>query len=115
MIKALTIFLKSRRGVNFAETSLGQYRARLQQTKLEITSKDKGEAVTSAARGEQLISERSCTAWSMISVLRSSCASRPRAAESRHGGPAPARKVDLDTERMSQPRSPRIARPAGTR
>ena len=61
-LKALTIFLKSRRGINFAETSLGQYRARLQQTKLEIPSKDKGEALPSAARGEQLISERSCTA-----------------------------------------------------
>src|SRR5581483_9625372 len=61
-LKALTIFLKSRRGINFAETSLGQYRARLQQTKLEIPSKDKGEALPSAARGEQLIGERSCTA-----------------------------------------------------
>ncbi|HTT22581.1 MAG TPA: c-type cytochrome [Candidatus Sulfotelmatobacter sp.] len=61
-LKALTIFLKSRRGVNFAETSLGQYRARLQPVKA-------GEAITSQTpkpvtpgRGEELIAERSCTA-----------------------------------------------------
>lgn len=60
-IKALTVFLKSRRGINFAETSLGQYRARLQQTKLEETSKPQAVEAT-AIRGEQLIAERSCTA-----------------------------------------------------
>ena len=63
-IKALTIFLKSRRGINFAETSLGQYRARLQQTSATAGSKQKTgqEAPPSPARGEQLIAERSCTA-----------------------------------------------------
>jgi len=60
-IKALTVFMKSRRGKNFAETSLGQYRARLQQTKFEEGSKDKA-AAPSPGRGEQLIRERSCTA-----------------------------------------------------
>jgi len=59
-IKALTVFLKSRRGINFAETSLGQYRARLQQTKLEELNK--AQAAPSAAHGEQLISDHSCTA-----------------------------------------------------
>jgi len=61
-IKALTVFLKSRRGINFAETSLGQYRARLQQAKAEETAKPETLAAFSAARGEQLIGERSCTA-----------------------------------------------------
>jgi len=59
-IKALTVFLKSRRGINFAETSLGQYRARLQQTKLEINKQPA--AAPSAQAGEQLIAQRSCTA-----------------------------------------------------
>ena len=61
-IKALTVFLKSRRGINFAETSLGQYRARLQQTKSESSSKAQAGSAPSPARGEQLVSERSCTA-----------------------------------------------------
>jgi mono/diheme cytochrome c family protein len=58
-IKALTVFLKSRRGKNFAETSLGQYRARLQHTK--VGNQPSGQTITTAARGEQLVSERSCT------------------------------------------------------
>lgn len=61
-IKALTVFLKSRRGINFAETSLGQYRARLQQAKAEEAAKPQTTAAPSSARGEQLIGERSCTA-----------------------------------------------------
>ena len=61
-IKAITVFLKSRRGINFSETSLGQYRARLQQTKAEETAKPQASSAPSATRGEQLISERSCTA-----------------------------------------------------
>jgi len=60
-IKALTVFLKSRRGINFAETALGQYRARLQQAKAE-GPKQEASAAPSATRGEQLIGERSCTA-----------------------------------------------------
>jgi sulfur oxidation c-type cytochrome SoxX len=61
-IKALTVFLKSRRGKNFAETSLGQYRARLQQTKADEVAKPQTPVAPSPIRGEQLISERSCTA-----------------------------------------------------
>jgi mono/diheme cytochrome c family protein len=61
-IRALTVFLKSRRGINFAETSLGQYRARLQQAKSEEAAKPQTSTVASSARGEQLIGERSCTA-----------------------------------------------------
>jgi len=61
-IKALTVFLKSRRGINFAETSLGQYRARLQQAKPEETAKPQTPATPSSVRGEQMIAERSCTA-----------------------------------------------------
>jgi mono/diheme cytochrome c family protein len=60
-IKALTVFLKSRRGKNFAETSLGQYRARVQQTKIGEHAIAQTMAA-SPARGEQLVSERSCTA-----------------------------------------------------
>jgi len=60
-IKALTVFLKSRRGINFAETSLGQYRARLQQTKA-IDANKRAVPTASSARGQELISERSCTA-----------------------------------------------------
>ena len=61
-IKALTVFLKSRRGINFAETSLGQYRSRLQQTKLEAASNPQASTAPSPVRGQQLISDRSCTA-----------------------------------------------------
>ena len=61
-IKALTVFLKSRRGKNFAETSLGQYRARLQQTKADEVAKPQTPVAPSPLRGEQLINERSCTA-----------------------------------------------------
>lgn len=63
-IKALTVFLKSRRGINFAETSLGQYRARLEQTSAPATAKltAANETAVSASRGQQLIADRSCTA-----------------------------------------------------
>jgi mono/diheme cytochrome c family protein len=62
-IKALVVFLKSRRGVNFAETSLGVYRARLQESKASSTEKSGATPLApSAARGEQLITQRSCTA-----------------------------------------------------
>ena len=59
-IKALTIFLKSRRGMNFSETSLEKYRARLQQSR--SSGESKAAVAPSAGRGEQLITERSCTA-----------------------------------------------------
>jgi len=68
-IKALVVFLKSRRGMNFAETSLGVYRARLEESKASSAEKAGGAEKTggasgaaSATRGEQLIAERSCTA-----------------------------------------------------
>jgi mono/diheme cytochrome c family protein len=62
-IKALVVFLKSRRGMNFSETTMEQYRARLQQTKLPAgAGGGTAENAPSAARGEQLIAERSCTA-----------------------------------------------------
>jgi mono/diheme cytochrome c family protein len=59
-IKALVIFLKSRRGMNFAETSLAKYRARAQEAK--TGSETAPAAAPSAAHGEQLIAQRSCTA-----------------------------------------------------
>jgi mono/diheme cytochrome c family protein len=62
-LKALTVFLKSRRGMNFAETSLGQYRARLQQIKAEEPKPGSAPSLTaSPTRGEQLITDHSCTA-----------------------------------------------------
>lgn len=63
-VRALVIFLKSRRGMNFSETSLQRYRAALNAKKpAEGTSKDpalQGAALT--ARGEKLIGEHACTA-----------------------------------------------------
>ena len=60
-IKAIVVFLKSRRGLNFAETSMEQYRARIHEPKAAP-----GVAATAAppttTRGEQLIAQRSCTA-----------------------------------------------------
>ncbi len=60
-VKALVIFLKSRRGVNLAETSIDRYRMRTGDTKAG------GPAVTAAVaataeRGRQLIDERACLA-----------------------------------------------------
>lgn len=63
-IKALVIFLKSRRGMNFAETSLEEYRVRLQVVKTTpaATSPRATTGSVSAAQGEQLIGQRGCTA-----------------------------------------------------
>ena len=63
-IKALVIFLKSRRGMNFAETSLEKYRVRLQEVKLTpaAATAERPAAGVTAARGEELISQRACTA-----------------------------------------------------
>jgi len=62
-IKALVVFLKSRRGMNFAETTMEQYRAQLQQTSLPAgVGGAAAENAPSVARGEQLIAQRSCTA-----------------------------------------------------
>ena len=61
-IKALVVFLKSRRGMNFAETTMEQYKARLQQTSSPVGAGGAVENAPSAARGEQLVAQRSCTA-----------------------------------------------------
>lgn len=63
-VRALVIFLKSRRGMNFAETSLERYRARLDVRRAEPSAAARAAvaAPTLSSRGEQLISERACTA-----------------------------------------------------
>jgi len=62
-IKALVVFLKSRRGMNFAETTMEQYLAQQPERKLPAGLKTvAAESVSEAARGEQLIAQRSCTA-----------------------------------------------------
>lgn len=60
-IKALVIFLKSRRGLNFAEASMEQYRARLHETKAAPGTTLPAE-LPSVVRGQQLVARRSCTA-----------------------------------------------------
>ena len=60
-IKAIVIFLKSRRGLNFAETSMEQYRSRIHETKAAPGGAASG-ATPASVRGEQLIAQRSCTA-----------------------------------------------------
>jgi len=66
-VRALTVFLKSRRGVNFAETSLDRYRAALRRegTAAPTAAPEAPEAPagpTPAALGEKLITDRSCLA-----------------------------------------------------
>jgi mono/diheme cytochrome c family protein len=56
-VKALVIFLKSRRGVNFAETTLDRYKARIANVAVVIPPGGAGEKA-----GEQLIAGRACTA-----------------------------------------------------
>jgi len=56
-IRALVIFLKSRRGVNFAETTLDRYKAHIANVAVVIPPGTAGEKA-----GEQLISDRACTA-----------------------------------------------------
>jgi mono/diheme cytochrome c family protein len=51
------IFLKSRRGVNFAETSLDRYKAHIENVAVVIPPGTAGEKA-----GEQLITDRACTA-----------------------------------------------------
>jgi sulfur oxidation c-type cytochrome SoxX len=64
-VKALVIFLKSRHGMNFAETSLDRYRAtHVSETKPETVTA-KSAVLTSrmeAGKGEQLVNEHACTA-----------------------------------------------------
>ncbi len=70
-VKALVVFLKSRRGINFSETSLDRYRASLNKGKssqpLTATAEStpKAEPALSGslvASGERLINDRSCLA-----------------------------------------------------
>ena len=56
-VRALVIFLKSRRGVNFAETSLDRYKAHIENVAVVIPPGTAGERA-----GEQLIADRACTA-----------------------------------------------------
>ena len=51
------IFLKSRRGVNFAETSLDRYKAHIENVAVVIPPGTAGDKA-----GEQLITDRACTA-----------------------------------------------------
>lgn len=72
--KALAIFLKSRRGFNYAETTLDRYRATLNkgQTTPAATPAADGTkpaptpAVTAAKPGDQLIAEKACVACHKI-------------------------------------------------
>ena len=71
-VTALVVFLKSRRGVNFSETSLDRYRAGLNKEKegppmltgaAEATPKaEPGASGSLVAMGEKLINDRSCLA-----------------------------------------------------
>jgi len=61
-IKALVVFLKSRRGMNFSETTMEQYKARLQQISLTPGAGGAADSTPSVAHGEQLFAQRSCTA-----------------------------------------------------
>ncbi|MEZ5355671.1 MAG: c-type cytochrome [Bryobacteraceae bacterium] len=61
-VKALVIFLKSRRGVNLAETSIDRYRMRMADSRKEDGSAVPVAMTVSAERGRQLIDERACLA-----------------------------------------------------
>jgi sulfur oxidation c-type cytochrome SoxX len=68
-VKALVIFLKSRRGINFAETSLDRYRASLLKGKSEapVATTPTGTTPTAAtvspvALGEKLLNDKACLA-----------------------------------------------------
>ena len=56
-VEALVIFLKSRRGVNLAETTLDRYKAHIANVAVVIPPGTGGEKA-----GEQLIADRACTA-----------------------------------------------------
>ncbi len=71
-VRALVVFLKSRRGINFSETSLDRYRASLNKgkegsptltTAAETTPKaESGASGSLIALGNQLVNDRSCLA-----------------------------------------------------
>lgn len=66
-VKSLVIFLKSRRGVNFAETGLDRFVARVTPAKAEITPEmalnlKVAKPADKVAEGKQLFEDRACTA-----------------------------------------------------
>jgi sulfur oxidation c-type cytochrome SoxX len=74
-IKALTIFLKSRKGINLTETSLDRYRARLGTPRAgavpepdaaaapePLAKAGEAAAAAAAARGQQLVQDKACGA-----------------------------------------------------
>src|SRR5262249_10360494 len=63
-VKALVVFLKSRRGMNFAETGLQRYRAAMNLKKPEESEAKVPELAGAAlsSHGQQLITDRACTA-----------------------------------------------------
>ncbi len=64
-VKALVIFLKSRRGMNFAETGLQRYRLAMNAKSKPVEGSSRSPeltGVTLAAHGKDLIGEKACTA-----------------------------------------------------
>src|SRR5689334_3345647 len=55
-VRSLVIFLKSRRGVNFAETSLDRYKAHVENIAVVVPPN------SASAHGQQLVENRACTA-----------------------------------------------------
>lgn len=79
-VKALVTFLKSRRGINFSETSLDRYRATLDKPKeggVELTSTtpattpkaEVAAAGTTVALGEKLVKDHSCLACHKLGAV----------------------------------------------
>jgi len=70
-VKSLVIFLKSRRGINFAETSLERYRStHVSETKPQAATMKPAVLSTRAetGHGEQLVTEHACTACHKLGV-----------------------------------------------
>jgi sulfur oxidation c-type cytochrome SoxX len=65
-VKSLVVFLKSRRGVNFAETSLDRYRQSLTAVAPMPPGGVSPVAEDTVARGERLLGERACLACHKI-------------------------------------------------
>ena len=70
-VRALVVFLKSRKGLNFAETSLAHYRAQLNAKRPGSESKEEASTPSPAptlagpalvAQGEKLLTDHACTA-----------------------------------------------------
>ncbi|MEZ5398392.1 MAG: c-type cytochrome [Bryobacteraceae bacterium] len=65
-VKALVVFLKSRRGINFAETSIDRYRMRLAEARKEAPETAAAPAMVTPEHGRRLLDERACTACHKI-------------------------------------------------